>query len=223
MANLTGPRFGPATPGPPRQLVVICHGVGANGQDLIALAPVLAAALPHAVFAAPDGPEAYDMGQPGDPVEWRQWFSLRDWRPHVLAAGVRAARGALDRYLDETLAELDIPPTQYALVGFSQGAMMALFTGLRRPTAPRAILAYSGMLLAPDELKGEMANRARVLLVHGTEDEVVPPEASSIAADVLRAADVPVELIVRGGLGHSIDPEGLAAGARVLREVFSAS
>jgi phospholipase/carboxylesterase len=92
MAILTGPRFGPATPGPPRQLVVICHGVGANGQDLIALAPVLAAALPHAVFAAPDGPEPYDMGQPGDPVEWRQWFSLRDWRPHVLAAGVRVLR-----------------------------------------------------------------------------------------------------------------------------------
>jgi len=223
MAILTGPRFGPATSGPPRQLVVICHGVGANGHDLIAVAPILAAALPHAVFTAPDGPEAYDMVPPGDPNEGRQWFSLRDWRPEVLATGVRAACGTLDRYLDETMAELNSPPTQYALVGFSQGAMMALFTGLRRAAAPRAILAYSGMLLAPDDLKGEMANRARVLLVHGTEDEVVPPEASSIAADVLRGLDVPVELIMRGGLGHSIDPEGLAAGARVLREVFPAS
>jgi phospholipase/carboxylesterase len=144
MTTLTGPRFGPVAPGAPQQLVVICHGVGANGQDLIALAPMLAAALPHAVFAAPDGPEPYDMIPDGHPTEGRQWFSLKDWRPVAMEAGVRAARDKLDRTLDETLAELGIPPTEYALAGFSQGAMMALFTGLRRPIAPRAILAYSG-------------------------------------------------------------------------------
>ena len=221
MASLTGPTFGPAAPGAPRQLVVICHGVGASGQDLIAVAPMLAGALPHAVFTAPDGPEPYDMIPPGYPQEGRQWFSLKDRRPEVLAPGVRAANAALDRYLDETLAALSIPPTDYALVGFSQGAMMALFTGLRRPNPPRAILAYSGMLLAPEELRTEIANRARVLLVHGEADEVVPAEASSVAADVLRALDVPVELMLRRDLGHSIDPDGLAAGTRVLQEAFA--
>jgi phospholipase/carboxylesterase len=220
MTTLTGPRFGPKAPGAPQQLVVICHGVGANGEDLIALAPMLAAALPHAVFAAPDGPEPYDMIPDGQANEGRQWFSLKDWRPEVLEAGVRAARDRLDRYLDETLAELGIPPADYALVGFSQGAMMALFAGLRRTTPPRAILAYSGMLLAPTELRDEIANRARVLLVHGEEDEVVPAEASHVAADVLQSLDVPVELLLRRDLGHSIDPEGIAAGARLLQEVF---
>jgi phospholipase/carboxylesterase len=203
--------------------VVICHGVGANGQDLIALAPMLAAALPHAVFAAPDGPEPYDMIPPGNPNEGRQWFSLQDWRPAAMEAGVRAAQASLDRYIDETLAELGLPPTAYALAGFSQGAMMALFTGLRRGVPPRAILAYAGMLLAPTELQDEIANRARVLLVHGEADEVIPAEASSVAADVLTALEVPVELVLRRGLGHSIDPEGIAAGARVLREAFSAT
>jgi phospholipase/carboxylesterase len=221
MTTLTGPRFGPAAPGAPRQLVVICHGVGANGQDLIAIAPLWAATLPHAVFAAPDAPEPYDMIPPGNPNDGRQWFSLKDWRPEVMEAGVRSARTKLDRFIDETLAELALPPTDYVLAGFSQGAMMALFTGLRRPTPPRAILAYSGMLLAPDELRDEIANRARVLLVHGEEDEVVPAEASSVAADVLQALDVPVDLIMRPGLGHGIDPEGLAEGARVLGEAFS--
>jgi phospholipase/carboxylesterase len=221
MTTLTGPRFGPLAPGAPRQLVVICHGVGANGQDLIALGPMLAAVLPHAVITAPDGPEAYDMMPPGNGFGGRQWFSLKDWRPEVMETGVRAARASLDRYLDDTLAELDIPPTEYALAGFSQGAMMALFTGLRRPIPPRAILAYSGMLLAPTELRDEIAHRARVLLVHGEEDEVVPSEASSVAADVLRALDVPVELMMRRGLGHSIDQEGIAEGGRVLQEAFS--
>ena len=90
--------------------------------------------------------------------------------------GARAARGSLDRYLDETLDELGIPPTEYALAGFSQGAMMALFAGLRRPVPPRAILAYAGVLLAPTELASEITNRARVLLVHGEDDDVVPPK-----------------------------------------------
>ena len=223
MPTLTGPRFGPTAAGAPQQLVVICHGVGVNGADLIGVAPMLAAALPHAVIAAPDGPEPYDMIPPGNPTEGRQWFSLQDWRPLALEAGVRSARDTLDRYIDETLVELGIPPTEYALAGFSQGAMMALFTGLRRPTPPRAILAYSGMLLGPTELRDEMTNRARVLLVHGEDDEVVPSEASSVAADVLQALDVPVELMMRRNLGHGIDPEGLAAGARVLREAFAAS
>jgi phospholipase/carboxylesterase len=223
MTSLTGPRFGPVAPGAARQLVVICHGVGANGQDLIGFGPMLADALPHAVFAAPDGPQPYDMIPPGDPHEGRQWFSLRDWHHDALEAGVRAACSGLDRYIDETLAELGIPPTEYALAGFSQGAMMALFTGLRRPIPPRAIIAYSGMLLAPTELGQEITNRARVLLVHGEEDEVVPAEASSVAADMLRALDVPVELVMRPKLGHSIDADGLAAGARVLQEAFAAT
>jgi phospholipase/carboxylesterase len=223
MTSLSGPRFGPAAQGAPRQLVVICHGVGANGQDLIAIAPMLAEALPHAVFVAPDGPEPYDMIPPGNADEGRQWFSLKDWHPEVMEAGVRAAHDGLSRYIDDTLAEFGIPPTEYALTGFSQGAMMALFTGLRRPTPPRVILAYSGMLLAPMELRAEIANRARVLLVHGEDDEVVPAEASSVAADVLQSLDVPVELIMRRGLGHSIDGEGIAAGARGLQEAFPAA
>jgi phospholipase/carboxylesterase len=221
MALLTGAHFGPVEAGAPRQLVVICHGVGTSGQDVIPIAPMLAAALPHAVFAAPDGGEAYDMIPPGDPPGGRQWFSLSDWRPLAMEAGIRTAWGGLDRFIDETLSDLGIPPTEYALAGFSQGAMMALFTGLRRPIPPRAILAYSGMLLGPEHLAAEIANRARVLLVHGEQDEVVPPEASGVAADMLAELDVPVELLMRRELGHSIDAEGLQAGIRVLREAFA--
>jgi phospholipase/carboxylesterase len=219
MAMIDGPRFGPKAGGVPRQLVVLCHGVGSNGDDLIALAPLLAEALPHALFIAPNGPEPYG-GMPGD--RSRQWFSLSDRRLPVMEAGVRSATGSLDRFVDHTLAALSLPATAYVIAGFSQGAMMALFTGLRRPQAPRAILAYSGLLLGPDKLQAEMANRAPVLLVHGERDEVVPASGSKIAAEVLGRLQVPTKLILRPDLGHSIDQIGILEGVKALRAAFAA-
>ena len=220
MAHLTGPSFGPAAGGPPRQLVVICHGLGANGADLIPLAPVLSAALPHAYFIAPDAPEPCDLVPPDQGLHARQWFSLRDWRPAAMEAGARSARPVLDHFIDATLAAQGIASGDYALVGFSQGAMMALFTGLRRQTPPRAILAYAGILLGPETLAEELANRAPILLVHGERDDVVSVEFSRMAADRLRQNRIPVELLTEPGLGHAIDGPGLAAGGRMLAQAF---
>ncbi|MBK1661718.1 alpha/beta hydrolase [Paracraurococcus ruber] len=215
MAGLDGPRFGPKAGGAPRQLVVLLHGLGADGQDLIGLAPDWAEALPHAAFVAPDAPEACDMGPFG-----RQWFSLQDRRPAAMASGAAAARAGLDAFLDAELARHGLPGEALALAGFSQGCMMALFTGLRRATAPAAILGYSGALLGADRLAAEIAARPPVLLVHGEADDIVPAQASRLAESALRAAGVPVEALYRPGLAHGIDPAGLAAGLRVLRAAF---
>jgi phospholipase/carboxylesterase len=115
-----------------------------------------------------------------------------------------------------------LPPDAYALMGFSQGAMTVLFTGLRRPAAPRAILAFSGALVAPEMLTAELANRAPVLLVHGEADDVVPAQRSRDAEQALRAAGVPVESVFVPRLGHGIDETGLAMGALALQKAFAA-
>ncbi|MEJ1974726.1 MAG: prolyl oligopeptidase family serine peptidase [Acetobacteraceae bacterium] len=216
MATLETVRWGPAAGGSAQQLVVLCHGVGADGHDLIDLAPHWAEALPHAAFAAPDGPEPYDGAPMG-----RQWFSLADRSPARMEAGVSFARPALDIFLDAELARLRLPPDAYALMGFSQGAMVALYTGLRRPTGPKAILAYSGALIAPGRLATERTNAAPVLLVHGEADPVVSPELSRQAETALRAEGVPVETVFSPKLGHGIDPAGLSAGALFLQRAFS--
>jgi phospholipase/carboxylesterase len=215
MAPLDGPRIGPRAGGAPRQLVVLLHGLGADGQDLIGLAPDFAEALPHAAFVAPDAPLPCDMAPYG-----RQWFSLQDRTPAVMAAGGRTARTALDAFLDAELARLGLPSTALALAGFSQGCMMALYAGLRRATPPAAIIGYSGALLAPDSLAAEATGRPPVLLVHGEADDIVPVTATRLAESALRAAHVPVEAIYRPGLGHGIDPAGLAAGRRWLSRAF---
>ena len=147
MAALDGPRWGPASKSAPKQVVVLCHGLGADGHDLIDLAPQWSRALPDALFVSVDAPFPHESGF------GRQWWSVGDRSPAVVEAGVRRAAGFLDAFLDAELPRLGLASEAYALMGFSQGAMTVLFTGLRRVAAPRAILAFSGALIAPERLR----------------------------------------------------------------------
>src|ERR1700755_3413670 len=161
MPTLDAVHWGPASKAEPKQLVVLCHGLGADGFDLIDLAPSWQHACPDALFASVHAPLSHDSGF------GRQWWSVADRSPAVVEAGVRTAAPYLQGFIDAELARLDLPAEAYAIMGFSQGAMMALFAGLRRVAAPRAVLAFSGALVAPDKLAGELANKAPVLIVHG--------------------------------------------------------
>lgn len=216
MTELDGPRWGPKSGGPAKQLVVLCHGLGADGFDLIDLAPGWGAALPDAAFTAPNAPYPCDMGPMG-----RQWFSVADRSPARMEQGVRGAARALDGLVDAELARLALPPGAYALMGFSQGAMTVLFAGPRRTVPPRAILAYSGGLIAPESLALEIRNRPPVLLVHGEDDDVVPISRSREAERALRAAGVPVETLWCPGLPHGIDAAGISLGALALQRAFA--
>ena len=203
-----------AASGAARLLVVLCHGVGANGQDLIGLAEPWAAVLPDVAFIAPDAPEPCDMAPFG-----RQWFSLQDRTPSVLEAGARRAAPLLLATVEAELARLGLPAGAVALMGFSQGAMMVLHAGLRRPVPPAAILAYSGALLDSPALDTEMTGKPPVLLVHGEADEVVPFARGPAAAAALQQRGVRVTTSWRKGVGHWVDEGGLQAGAALLAEL----
>jgi phospholipase/carboxylesterase len=219
MTTLDGPRWEPRGGRAARALVVLCHGVGADGTDLIDLAPTWATALPDAAFVAPDAPEPYDGAPFG-----RQWFSLADRTPAALERGVRVAAPHLSVFVAAELSRRALPADAYALMGFSQGAMTVLFAGLRDGAAPpRAILAYAGALLAPDTLAAEIRHRPPVLLVHGDQDEVVPPAASRDAYARLIDAGVPTEATFSPRLGHGIDEAGLSTGALFLQRALAAA
>jgi phospholipase/carboxylesterase len=207
--------WGPASKGTPKQLVVLCHGLGADAYDLIDLAPTWADAAPDALFASVNAPDEHYSGF------GRQWWPVGDRRPEVMADGARRAAGFLNAFLDAELTRLGLPETAYALMGFSQGAMTVLYTGLRRQVAPRAILAFSGALIAPETLADERRNKAPVLLVHGEADGQVPVDRSHEAEAALRAEGVPVETLYVPNLGHGIDDSGMAIGAAALRHAFS--
>ena len=216
MAGLTGLRWGPASKGPARQLVVLCHGVGADSHDLIDLAPTWSRALPDALFVAPDAPEPYEGGPTG-----RQWFSLQDRTPAVLDAGARRAVPHLLAYIDGELLRAGLPSDAVAMMGFSQGAMMVLHAGLRRPASPRGILAYSGALLDTPGLAAECAGHPPVLLVHGEQDEVVPFSRAAAAEAALARLGIPTQTLWCPALGHGIDDAGLSAGALFLQRLFA--
>jgi phospholipase/carboxylesterase len=206
--------WGPASKGTPKQLVVLCHGLGADAYDLIDLAPSWAKTVPDALFASVNAPDEHYSGF------GRQWWAVSDRRPEVMEGGARRAAGFLDAFLDAELSRLGLPADAYALMGFSQGAMTVLFTGLRRPVPPRVILAFSGALIAPETFPAELRNKARVVLVHGEADGQVPVNRSREAEAALKAAGVPVEALYVPNLGHGIDDSGIAMGGRALREAF---
>ena len=214
-AELDGPRLAPHS-GTARQLVVFLHGYGADGNDLIDVGRAWQQYLPHAAFVSPHAPE-----QCGQAPVGRQWFALTFREANERWVGVNKAAPVLERFLETELNRHMLPSAALALVGFSQGTMMALHVGLRRAAAPAAIVGYSGLLVLPEnsdpeKFAVEIKSRPPVLLVHGDRDDLIPPQALFQATQGLAALGVPVEWHLSAGIGHGIDAEGLRHGGEFL-------
>lgn len=213
--KLDGPRLAPAR-GKTRQLVVFLHGYGADGNDLIGLGQVWQRLLPDAAFVSPHAPEPC----PANPFGGRQWFALTLRDPGELWTGALAAAPALNAFLDAELAAHGLDDAALALVGFSQGTMMALHVGLRRPRTCAAIVGFSGVLAGPEHLERDIRSRPPVLLVHGDKDELIPVDALHLTRTALARAGVPVEWHICQGLGHGIDEAGLRLGGEFVMRAF---
>lgn len=210
--TLTGPRQPAASGAKARQLIVLLHGYGADGNDLFGLVPVLAPHFPHAAFVSPNAPFPCTMAGFG-----YEWFPLQDRSAASIAAGVQMARPILNAFLDAEIAANGLEDSQVALVGFSQGTMMSLDVGLRRPKALAGIVGYSGRLVPTGDLAAEIVSRPPVLMVHGDADPLVPVAAMHEAVATLKAHGVDAEGYVRPGLPHSIDEGGLVLAQAFLK------
>lgn len=214
--DLDGPVVAPVSGGAPRQLVVLLHGYGADGNDLIELAPHWARLLPDAAFVSPHAPFPCEASPYG-----RQWFGFEGRDQAEIYEGVQEAAGILDRFLDVALAHFSVAADRMALVGFSQGTMMALHVAPRRSGAVAAVVGYSGRLIAPQLLAAEVKSRPAVLLVHGSADPVVPYGALAAAQAGLEAVGIVVATETRPGLAHAIDEPGLTRGGDFIAAAFA--
>jgi phospholipase/carboxylesterase len=213
--KIDGPRVEPLAGGAPTSMVVFLHGYGSNGADLIGLAPYWRQALPGTVFLSPNAPEPC----PGAPGGY-QWWGLSSMDRNARAAGAARAAPVLDAFLDAELARYGLAKDRVALVGFSQGTMMALEVGPRRKPAVAAIIGYSGMLADEAGLVGGAGTRPPILLVHGDADPMIPVAAFYQAREALIRLGFSVESHVSHGLAHSIDAAGLQLGGALLVRVF---
>jgi len=214
---LSGPSYGPASHGAAKQLVVMLHGYGANGDDLIGLAPPLAQVLPDAIFVSPNAPYPCQS----NPFGGFQWFDVWQGEGADRLTQVRSAAEIVNAYIDSELARLGLSDDRLALLGFSQGTMLSLHVGLRRAQAPAGILGYSGRLESPERLEDEIAVRPPVMLIHGDQDPMLPVELMDQAAARLVECGVSVDAHKCPGVGHGIDENGVRLGSAFLSGILS--
>ena len=213
---LDGPRLATLSNSKPNALVILIHGYGSNGADLISLATMIQPSLPDAAFVAPNAPSQ----MPGMANAF-QWWPIDSFSMAERAAGAQAAAPALDAFITEELTKAGLASDRLLLVGFSQGTMMALHVGLRRADAIAGIVGISGMLVAPERLRPDLQSKPPVLLIHGTQDDIVPFGSMELASTALTEVGVPVETHMSPGVGHSIGPDGLSAATAFARRVLA--
>lgn len=199
----------------PESIVILLHGYGSNGEDLIGLAPYWEKELPNTVFVSPDAPYPCEMGF------GFQWFSLHSWAPLALVAGAEQSTGVLNKFIDEQIAEYNLPASKVALVGFSQGTMMSLYVGPRRKEKLAGIVGYSGGLLGGEAMIGQAGfTKPPVYLAHGEMDTVVPVGAFFHAKETLRQAGFDVDGHTTPGMAHTIDEQGIHEAGEFLQKVL---
>lgn len=215
LTRLKGPVAAPASGRDPQSMVILLHGYGSNGADLMGLVPYWRASLPNTVFMAPNAPEICPAAPGG-----YQWWSLTDLGRESRAAGVRQAAPLVNAYIDMHRTANDLPNSKVALVGFSQGTMMALHVGPRRSEVLAGIVGYSGMLADAEALQTEVRTKPPLLLVHGDADPMVPFAAMGQAEVEFKGMGFEISTHAARRLGHSIDEAGLRLGADFLARQF---
>lgn len=200
----------------PETVVLFLHGLGDSGSGgLLEIGRIWQRVLPKTEFLCPDAPFAFDMAPPD--FGGRQWFSLHQFTKESIEEGVKNAAPILDAYIDKILAARHLKPGRLALVGFSQGTMMALDVALRRTEPVAAVIGYSG-LLGREVGPADAHAFPPILLVHGTADEVVPFSAMGETERRLKTAGLNTRTLTCPGLGHSIDDAGIATGMAFLQQ-----
>lgn len=209
---LSGPVIKPQAGIEPKSVIIFLHGVGADGENLIGLAPYMAQTFPDTVFHSPNAPFGFDMYPQG-----YQWFSLNDRSPEKMLHGVNEAAPILNKYIDQVLAEYKLDESKLALVGFSQGTMVALHAAVRRDKKIAGLVGFSGMLLAPELLASEAKVKPDICLIHGNEDDVVPHKMLAAAERALQKEGFHAEAHTRPFLPHSIDMGGIEIATKFLK------
>lgn len=195
-------------------LFILLHGYGADNEDLIALAINFRTLLPNTAFILVNAPCKCDTNC------GYQWFSLKTMNLFSILKEIKISHNLLNKFIDEQLSRFSLENRNLLLGGFSQGAMMTLYTGLRRESEPLGLLSFSGMMAETVEtLRKELRCRPETLLIHGTGDRTVPYSNLERAESLLREFDVPFEAHIIHAMGHEINEEAVEYARDFIRKI----
>jgi len=193
---------------------ILLHGYGSDNEDMLSLGLSFRSLMPNTAIISVNGTWEADKGG------GYQWFSLKTMNLFSILKEIKISYNLLNKFIDEQLARFSLNNRNLLLGGFSQGAMMSLYTGVRRKSDPLGVLSFSGMM--PDTvatLNKELTSRPEVLLIHGTEDRTVPFNSMEKAENLLREFDVPYESHSIHGMGHMINDEALEYATRFIKKI----
>lgn len=197
----------------PDSAVILLHGYGSNGQDLISLGKEWAPHFPSTIFISPDAPHQCEQSPMG-----QQWFSLNEYTRDAMEREIESAWKTTSDYIDAVMNEYSLTEDRIILIGFSQGTMMSLYTALLRDNACAGVLGYSGRLLNKQKLMQSLHKDMPIHLIHGTADMVVSPDEWDSAMAILKDNQFNVSGYTSKGLGHGIDGQGIESGTAFIRD-----
>ena len=213
--TLEGPDHAPLSCGKAVYLVILLHGKGVDGNNVIDIGIEWGAILNKAKFIAPNGPFPDEDTSAG-----RQWFGIKNADTQQLVSNMNEASEIVNAYLDEILANHHLDDSHLAIVGFGQGATLALHAALRRGKPMGAIVAISGTVQDAEFLAKEIHIKPPTLLVHGDVDPNVSEASMTETQSVLCAMGVPVQTLSKPGEYWGLEEEGIIKIAEFIRQAM---
>jgi phospholipase/carboxylesterase len=211
MSTLNGPSRFARSGAAPKSLVVLLHGRGSNGDDLIGLADAIASHFPDTAFFSPNAPVALGGGA-------YQWFVVDGYESREV--GLQESAPVVNEFIDGLLKKYDIPSSKCALIGFSQGTITSIHVAPRRADQLAGVVGFSGAMFSGASLADEMQSKPPFILIHGDDDMVLDSKETEIAAKRLEERGVPVSMHILPGLAHSIDHRGLSLAIEFLERAL---
>ncbi len=211
--NLDYTLISPLSGNQPKQVIILCHGYGGDGKDISMLALNWKRFLPDAVFLCPNAPEVCKINPNG-----YQWFDLESDKEDIILAKSIIAEKKLSLFIDLVLKSYNLKPNNLALVGFSQGCMIAIQVGLKKIEKINCVIGYSGKIINKEDLSNNINSKPKILLMHGDKDTIVSPMHILEAKDYLNNYDLKIKTKIFKNCEHDIPVEGISLGLEFLKK-----
>ena len=215
---LTGPELKPRSGKKPKRLIILLHGLGADGNNLMDIAGVLNRFIPDTYFISPNAPHPYYPGMAG--YKWIE--SIQNASEEELMDQLNDAAKIVNDFIDQQLERFGLTESDLAVIGFSQGTIVSLHSLLRRKKPAALVVGFSGALFGSHLLKEEIKSKPPVLLIHGEEDDILPIQMMHDAYETLKTNGVEVEEHAYPNLAHSIGQEGFELAVNRLKSKLGA-